>query len=107
MGPNPPPNAVQQVLWLQPDRKLLFGGRPVGATQTNFSMAGTWRLDGEHLVLEAVKLESVGTSLARFVGNAPPRSRMDDRIRLLERDGDTLRTEGAGDSIATFLRMPD
>jgi hypothetical protein len=106
-GTNPPPNALQQIFWFQPGRKFLFGHRPIGATATTISMTGTWRLEDGHLILKAEQVDSAGTVLARLFGQAPRNGRMDDRIRILGRDGETLKIEAADGSVAAFLPVTD
>lgn len=103
MGPNPPSNAVQQIFWMQPDRKFLFGSRPVGTDEIKYSMAGSWRLDDGQLIMQADQIESVGASVQRLVGNSPRRGRMEDRMRVLGADGKTVRVEAADGSAATLI----
>jgi hypothetical protein len=104
MVPNPPSNAVQQVYWLQPGGKFLFGGRPIGDTSTRYGMAGTWRLEDGHLILKAQRRESLADDLAQLFGQAPHSGLMDERIRILSHDGAALQIEGAGGSVCTLLR---
>jgi hypothetical protein len=107
MGPNPPPNAVQQIYWLQPGRKFLFGGRPVGANSTNFSMVGTWRVEDDCLVLNADRVESLGTKLSKLFGTPPSSSHWHERIRILGRDDEGLQIECVGASHCTLLPVKE
>jgi hypothetical protein len=107
IGPTPPPNARQQVIWLQADRTLLVGGRAIGEASVTFRMVGSWRLEKEDLVLEAAAAEPLATNLARIVGQAPPRARMEERLHLLGCDSDVIRVDGEAGSAGTFLRMKD
>jgi hypothetical protein len=108
MGPNPPPaNAVQQVFWLQADRTLLVGHRPVTDVKVTYSMRGTWRLEGDRLVVEAQGAAPPAPVWDRINGSAPKPPRWNESMRVLDSDADSFRVAAEGDTTADFVRLRD
>jgi hypothetical protein len=108
IGPNlPPVNAVRQIFWLKADRTLQVGHAPVITGVTTFDMTGTWRLDGDHLVLNARGSQMPGQALGRLFARAPNPPEMSLRMPILRREGNAMFVEDSEGSEVTFVRIPE
>lgn len=105
VGPQPPPNAIQQFFELRADRRLIFNSRLIATQAPTGSSSGAWRLEDGDLVFEVPPAQSQASLLERIVGTGPHLKGAVIRQRLLGSDDARFRVEAAQGAVATFERV--
>jgi hypothetical protein len=105
MGPQPPPNAIQQFFELRADRRLVASGRLVGTKTATGGSVGRWRLDDDQLVFELPPPASDVSVLERIFGGGPKLEGSVIRHRFLGVEPDRFKVEAAQGGVGTFERV--
>jgi hypothetical protein len=107
IGPQPPPNAVQQFFELRANRTLVTSGRLVGTKPTTDGRIGTWRLEDDHLVFELPPPASEVFDFKRILGKGPKLEVSVIRERVLGIERDRFTVEAVQGGIGTFERVAE
>jgi hypothetical protein len=105
IGPQPPPNAIQQFFELQANRRLVTSGRNVATNATIEGRIGTWRLVGTQLVFELPPPTSEVSVFERILGKGPKLESSVIREQVLGIERDRFMVEAVEGGVGTFLRV--